>query len=428
VATVKGDVHDIGKNIAAVVLRCNGFEVIDLGVMVSPQDIVAAALNYNVDYIGLSGLITPSLEQMCNTATMLREAGIDVPLFISGATTSALHTAVKIAPLYNGPVFHIKDASQNPVIALRLAGSEREELISELRSEQQRLREEFENRQVVEKEQLPHFAIDWQQALNGWDPDMVMSRWTPATLSVSKVRKYINWRSFHAFWRTSPHTKEGRAMRAEAEKVLDRFDSLYIRCRAEAFRAWSEGDSIVLKCSEVGKITIPTPRQRKVNADGVALSLADFVAPQQFNDAICLFAVTVPKRLVQAIESIKERGDDYLALLYQSVSDRIVEAASEYLHRQIRYSWYYAFDNFRELCAAEDRLTIPQLFAAKYRGIRPAVGYSCLPDQRIIFDIDRALHLKDIGITLTESGAMYPQSSVCGLYIMSEDAKYFIID
>jgi 5-methyltetrahydrofolate--homocysteine methyltransferase len=175
-------------------------------------------------------------------------------------------------------------------------------------------------------------------------------------------------------------------------------------------------------------MTIPTPRQRKVNADGVALSLADFVAPQQFNDAICLFAVTVPKRLVQAIESIKERGDDYLALLYQSVSDRIVEAASEYLHRQIRYSWYYAFDNFRELCAAEDRLTIPQLFAAKYRGIRPAVGYSCLPDQRIIFDIDRALHLKDIGITLTESGAMYPQSSVCGLYIMSEDAKYFIID
>ena len=428
VATVKGDVHDIGKNIAAVVLRCNGFEVIDLGVMVSPQDIVAAALNYNVDYIGLSGLITPSLEQMCNTATMLREAGIDVPLFISGATTSALHTAVKIAPLYNGPVFHIKDASQNPVIALRLAGSEREELISELRSEQQRLREEFENRQVAEKEQLPRLAIDWQRALNGWDPDMVMNRWTPATLSVSKVRKYINWRSFHAFWRTSPHTKEGRAMRAEAEKVLDRFDSLYIRCRAEAFRAWSEGDSIVLKCSEVCKMTIPTPRQRKVNADGVALSLADFVAPQQFNDAICLFAVTVPKRLVQAIESIKERGDDYLALLYQSVSDRIVEAASEYLHRQIRYSWYYAFDNFRELCAAEDRLTIPQLFAAKYRGIRPAVGYSCLPDQRIIFDIDRALHLKDIGITLTESGAMYPQSSVCGLYIMSEDAKYFIID
>ena len=128
-----------------------------------------------------------------------------------------------------------------------------------------------------------------------------------------------------------------------------------------------------------------------------------------------------------AIERFKEGGDDYNALLYQSVADRVVEAASEYMHRQMRYNWYFAYDNHKELIEAEDRLTIPQLFAAKYRGIRPAVGYSCLPNQRIIFDIDRVLHLKDIGISLTESGAMYPQSSVCGLYINSEVAKYFII-
>ena len=151
------------------------------------------------------------------------------------------------------------------------------------------------------------------------------------------------------------------------------------------------------------------------------------MAPKEFDDALCLFAVTIPKRLVSAIERFKEGGDDYNALLYQSVADRVVEAASEYMHRQMRYNWYFAYDNHKELIEAEDRLTIPQLFAAKYRGIRPAVGYSCLPNQRIIFDIDRVLHLKDIGITLTESGAMYPQSSVCGLYINSEVAKYFII-
>ena len=216
-------------------------------------------------------------------------------------------------------------------------------------------------------------------------------------------------------------------MRAEAEKILNRIANQKIRGRVESFRAWSDGDSIVISNGEIGEINIPTPRQRVVNADGVALSLADFVAPKEFDDALCLFAVTIPKRLVSAIERFKEGGDDYNALLYQSVADRVVEAASEYMHRQMRYNWYFAYDNHKELIEAEDRLTIPQLFAAKYRGIRPAVGYSCLPNQRIIFDIDRVLHLKDIGISLTESGAMYPQSSVCGLYINSEVARYFII-
>ena len=426
VATVKGDVHDIGKNIAAVILRCNGFEVIDLGVMVNPQDIVAAAKNYNVDYIGLSGLITPSLEQMCVTATMLSEAGIDAPLFISGATTSPLHTAVKIAPLYKGAVFHIKDASQNPLVALRLAGADRERVIAELREEQERLRSQFEIKEPQNSESLPRLAIDWSKELKGWNRDLFMIRWDTKNVTVSTIRKYINWKSFHHFWKTSPHTKQGRALRAEAEQILDVIAAQRIRARVESYKAWSDGDSICL-ARGAEQIVIPTPRQREVNADGVALSLADFVAPKQFEDAVCLFAVTVPKRLVATIERFKSRGDDYNALLYQSISDRVVEAASEYIHQQMRYNWYFAFDNCKELTEAENRLTIPQLFAAKYRGIRPAVGYSCLPDQRIIFDIDTLLHLKDVGITLTESGAMYPQSSVCGLYIGAKDAKYFII-
>ena len=169
-------------------------------------------------------------------------------------------------------------------------------------------------------------------------------------------------------------------MRAEAEKILDKFATAKVRGRVQSFTAWPEDDNIHISSAESGDIVLPTPRQHKVNADGVALSLADFVAPKHYNDAVCLFAITIPKRLVAAIERHKQRGDDYNALLYQSVADRVVEASSEYFHRQMRYCWFFAFENYKELFAAEQRHTIPQLFAAKYRGIRPAVGYSCLPD------------------------------------------------
>ena len=425
VATVKGDVHDIGKNIAAVILRCNGFEVIDLGVMVAPERIVEAAKEYNVDYIGLSGLITPSLEQMTITAKMLSQAGVTAPLFISGATTSALHTAVKIAPHYLGDVFHIKDASQNPVVALQLATAEADSVIEKNRAEQAKLREEFLSKQEQKGEKLPRLQLDWDSEIV--DHNNIFIEWRADDVTVADVRRYINWRTFHHFWRTSPHTKEGRALRAEAERILDRFNGQKIRGRVIAVEAYSTDEAIVAKGFD-GQITIPTPRQKSVGADGVALSLADFVAPEGYSDQICLFAATVPKRLVTAIERYKESGDDYNALLYQSLADRVVEASSEYMHRQARHHWLHIWEEDTDAAVeAERRLTIPQLFAAKYRGIRPAVGYSCLPEQRVIFDIDRLLHLEKVGITLTESGAMYPQSSVCGLYIGSKSAKYFII-
>lgn len=426
VATVKGDVHDIGKNIAAVILRCNGFEVIDLGVMVSAEQIVDAALSHKADYIGLSGLITPSLEQMVITAKRLKEAGVSVPLFISGATTSALHTAVKIAPNYDGAVFHVKDASQNPVLALQMATDAREGIVAELKERQRVLREEFETKKSPVAQNLPRLEIDWKDSMPDWE-DMLFS-WEPQNVTISTIRKYINWRSFHAFWRTSPYTKEGRKLRAEAEKILSKVAQQPIRGRVISCNAYSDGQSIVAQYG--GKqITIPTPRQNRVGKDGYALSLADFVAPKGYNDQICLFAVTVPKRVVMTIERYKSRGDDYAALLWQSISDRIVEASSEYMHRQTRYNWIHLWsENSAEACAEEVGLSVPQLFAAKYRGIRPAVGYSCLPEQKIIFDIDKILNLKKIGITLTESGAMYPQSSVCGLYIAAKEARYFIID
>ena len=290
------------------------------------------------------------------------------------------------------------------------------------------MRAEFEGRDTAYNQSLPRISIDWNMAMKGWRcPDNLM-RWSVDNCSVATISKYINWRSFHHFWRTSPHTKEGRGLRAEAEKVIAKFAAEKVRGVVGQFKAWQSDDSIVVDGQAKGTITIPTPRQRKVGADGVALSLADFVAPQGFDDVICLFAITVPKTLVEAVEQFKAQGDDYNALLYQSISDRIVEAASEYIHREMRYKMFIHFENADKLIAAENRLTIPQLFAAKYRGIRPAVGYSCLPDQRVIFDIDRLIDLKDIGINLTESGAMYPQSSVCGVYITSAESKYFIIE
>ena len=424
VATVKGDVHDIGKNIAAVILRCNGFEVIDLGVMVSPQDIVKAAVENKVDFIGLSGLITPSLEQMTLTAAMLSEAGVSVPLFISGATTSALHTAVKIAPMYDGAVFHIKDASQNPIIALKLLGAEREQTLAELKATQLRLREEFEGRTEANTQTLRGLEIDWNSEKL---PVIAPFSWSPKDITVGNIRKYIAWRSFHNFWRTSPLTKQGRQLRAEAERVLDSFVNQKIRATVTLCSAYSENESIHLE-SRGQRITIYTPRQKRVNADGVALSLADFVAPKGYNDRVALFAVTVPKRLVTAIEKFKRRGDDYNALLYQSLADRVVEAASEYIHRQMRLSYFASCDDAKRLISAENRLSISQLFAAKYRGIRPAVGYSSLPDQKAIFEIARLLPFSSVGISLTESGAMYPQSSVSGLIIFNKSAKYFIIE
>lgn len=429
VATVKGDVHDIGKNIASVILRCNGFEVIDLGVMVAAESIVAAAREYKVDFIALSGLITPSLEQMSYTATVLCQAGISVPLFISGATTSALHTAVKIAPHYQGPVFHIKDASQNPVIAIQLLGGECQSVVEHLKRQQQQLREQFAIQQSVKTdvEQLPGLKIDWStKVLNR--PKCRNMRWEAKDITVAKIVKYINWRSFHSFWRTSPCSKQGRVLRSEAEQILTAIGNYKIRGRVVVCDAYSDGDRLFVEhCGEA--VIIPTPRQHRLNDEGVALSLADFVAPKGYDDQVCLFAVTIPEQLVTKIERFKSSKDDYNSLLWQSLSDRIVEAASEYMHRSMRYLWLHNQEvDSLAACQAEDRLTVPQLFAAKYRGIRPAVGYPCLPEQKIIFDIDKLLNLKSVGISLTHSGAMYPQSSICGLYIGAEEARYFIIE
>lgn len=420
-ATVKGDVHDIGKNIVGVVLACNNFEIIDLGVMVDAETIVKAAVEHKVDFIGLSGLITPSLDEMCHVAKELKAAGVDVPLFVGGATTSALHTALKIAPLYDGAVFHVKDAAQNPILAMKLLGEERETTITALKAEQEILRQQSGS--ATQTTEAKPFEIDWS-AEKIVKPSFTGVR-SIENISIADVRPYINWIHFFNLWQVASGTDEAVKLRQEADEMLDSLQSAHsLVARVGFFEAYADDKSIFMKhsegcscCGGVERFTeIATPRQRQANADGVALSLCDFVAPE--GDYVGAFAITISQSLRAELEQLKE-NDINLSLMLQSLCDRLVEAASEWLHEKVRKElWGYA---------PQESLTVKELFQARYKGIRPAIGYPSLPDQRTIFPVARLLDIDKIGVSLTENGAMYPQSSVCGIYIANKNARYFVI-
>ena len=422
-ATVKGDVHDIGKNIVGVVLACNNFEVIDLGVMVEAEAIVKAAIEQKVDFIGLSGLITPSLDEMCHVARELKAAGVSVPLFIGGATTSALHTAVKIAPLYDGAVFHVKDAAQNPILAMKLMGAEQKTTLENLFQEQEALRQQLAATPATTA--AKPLSIEWaEQTIT--EPSFLGTK-SVEGISIAEVRPYINWIHFYNLWQVSSDSAEAQSLLAETEQMLDALQAEHsLSARIGFFKAYSTADSIRLKhsegcpcCGGVEKFTeIATPRQAKPNAEGVSLSLCDFVAPEQIGDYVGAFAITISESLRNALEELKS-SDMHRSLLMQSLCDRLVEAASEWLHEKVRREmWGYA------KC---EQLSVKELFQARYQGIRPAIGYPSLPDQRTIFPVARLLDIAQIGISLTENGAMYPQSSVCGIYIANKNARYFVI-
>lgn len=427
-ATVKGDVHDIGKNITGVVLGCNNFDVTDLGVMVEASEIVKVAKEKDVDFIGLSGLITPSLDEMCNVAAELKKAGITVPLFIGGATTSALHTAVKIAPLYDGPVFYVKDAAQNPIIAMQLLSADRDNVIAILKTEQERLRQTMRQPQSTEKtDDSLRPVIDWNN--EPIDAPTYTGARTYYNIAIAEVRPYINWTYFYNLWRVSPDTPEAKAIQQEAEEVINRLVKEHATLQAVVgfYPAYGTDRSINVECGHGegcpccgGKpVEIIMPRQTKPNKQGTCLSLCDYVAPKGYGDHIGAFAITISKEILDRLEAIKAESNDYDALLLQSVCDRLTEAASEWLHHKVRKElWGYAPDEIAD---------IKRFYKADYRGTRPAVGYPSLPDQKEIFNLDKLLNLEQIGIRLTENGAMYPQSSVCGLYLASPRAEYFII-
>ena len=415
IATVKGDVHDIGKNIVAVVLTCNNFEVIDLGVMVPKEKIVEAAIKENVDIVCLSGLITPSLEEMEHTVQAMKEAGLSVPVMVGGATTSALHTAVKIAPLYGGSVFHVRDASINAVLAMKFMDpTQRQTLIDANYKEQEKLRVQVSSSKV----QVSSSKVQEVQETLNPEPLIQNQQYSPLFLgqrvlqpiSVSSILPYFNWKMFYLPWKVKEDSEQARELRSDAEKLLDdmKGNPVYGMRAIQAFYPARRGhDSILITKSDcpcctnrllhrLRAVEIPTPRQEW----GEHRSLCDYISADG-NDYIGMFAATVSRAFIDRLEHIKKiKGNgDYDALLLQTVGDRLVEAASEYLHRQTGWP-----------------------------GIRPAIGYSSLPDQRSIFIMAEVVDFKRIGISLTENGAMYPQASVCGLYIGNPNAEYFPVN
>ena len=434
VATVKGDVHDIGKNIVAVVMACNNFDIIDLGVMVPAEEIVRNAQQRHVDFIALSGLITPSLDEMCHTAEALAKAGIDIPLFIGGATTSELHTALKIAPLYHGPVFYVKDASVNAVLAMQLMSSECETIIEANRKRQAQLVTEHEAKKAAQaaasastqQERSPleqRLKVDWSKEVLPRPSYLGMRKIAP--ISIADVRPYINWIYFFNLWKVKRGTDAAEAVKRDAELLLDELQTRHsMQAEVAFYRANGTESSITIHrhhergctCSD---LVIPTPRQQRPAAQGEpCLSLCDFVAPAPFEDYVGVFALTVSPSFMEELEVLKQTSDDYRALLFQSVGDRLAEATSEWLHQEVRRQlWGYAPD---------EQFSLHDLARAAYQGIRPAVGYPSLPDNQLIFPITSLLQLSELGIRLTENGAMYPQSSVCGLYFSSPHSKYFI--
>lgn len=382
-ATVKGDVHDIGKNIVAVVMRCAGFRIIDLGVMVPPERIVETAVNENADAIGLSGLITPSLAEMVRVAEMLQQHGLKVPLFVGGATTSDVHTAVKIAPLYDAPVVRTADAASLPAIAKRISDPE---LTAGIRREQDRLRQAHR-----EKADLLPLDEARLRAKPVNEPAPVPAHPGSHIFHPSKEEliPLINRRAFLGEWRLDPSGKSEEAVRlwADAEAELSGMD-VTVNVAVNILPA----RRITPETIETGGLQLLLPRSLKpMAASGICYSLADFIAPEA--DHIAVFATCV---------NFSDEGDEYRAMLRQTIGHRLAEAATEWLNRKVE----------------------SELWGVTH-SIRPAVGYSSLPDQSLIFSLDKILPLSPLGITLTENGGMAPGSSTCGLIFAHPSARYF---
>ena len=440
-ATVKGDVHDIGKNIVGVVLGCNNYQIIDLGVMVPTQKIIDAALTEGADIIGLSGLITPSLDEMASVAKEMERRGLDLPLLIGGATTSRQHTAVKIAPHYSHPVIHVLDASRSVNVVSDILSSERRDGFAEAnRDEQEKLRALHAGRK--EKPLLP---IADARA-NGGVLDFAnppppkpsfLGRQIVDDVSVADLEPYIDWTFFFSTWdlkgkypKILEDPRQGEAARelfAHGRALLDEIiEKKWLNPRA-VYGFWParrDGDDVVLFADEElnAEITrFPMLRQQAVQPNGKPnRSLADFVVPLDSGvaDYIGAFAVTSGTETGDLAAGFEKDLDDYRAIMIKSIADRLAEAFAEYLHARARADWGYGTD---------ESLSNDDLIAERYRGIRPAFGYPACPDhlpKRALFQL---LNPPEIGIELTESCAMTPAASVSGLYFAHPDARYFTV-
>lgn len=439
-ATVKGDVHDIGKNIVSVVLGCNNFEVIDLGVMVSCETILEAAKRENADIIALSGLITPSLEEMAYVASEMERLNFNIPLMVGGATTSKIHTALKIATKYSNGVIHSNDASKAVDVAKKLCNKDtRKEFIENIYDEYRVVRENYMNinREYISLEEArsKKYIINFDEN-NIVKPNELGAK-SVLNYKISDVREYIDWTFFFMGWglkgaypeilESSKYGEEARKLFNDANKMLDLLQKDNIiegRVAYGVFEANSVGDNIEVYNSENNEIltTFNMERQQEVNKKNEYKSLSDYIAPKEsgIKDYIGGFITTFGIGTAEYSDKLKETGDDYSSIMVKLLSDRLAEALAEKLHLMIRKDiWGY--------CRDED-LTLKELLKDKFIGIRPAFGYPCLPNHS---EKEKLFNLinkdNEIKVELTESYMMNPVSSVCGLYFASEEAKYFDI-
>lgn len=438
-ATVKGDVHDIGKNIVGVVLGCNGYEIIDLGVMVSADRILDEAQKHQADIIGLSGLITPSLDEMVHVANEMKRRNMHQPLLIGGATTSRMHTALKIAPAYTKGVVHVLDASRSVSVAGSLLNKNKEGFLSDIDTEYDRLRTEFANKKsnrelITYADSLANkFRADWTNT-SFIEPSFTGKK-VIQDISIATLLPYIDWTPFFIAWELHgkypgilTDEKVGDAaskLFQDAQNMLQQIaDENWLK-PAAAVGFWpansNDRDTVTLLDTVNNKeINLEFLRQQAKKASGQPnLSLADFIAPSATNqqDHIGAFAVTI-HGIEEHISRFESQHDDYNKILLQALADRLAEALAEYLHQKVRTEyWGYI---------TEEMLSNEELIREDYSGIRPAPGYPACPDHTEKHKLFALLDAENsVGITLTSSLAMYPASSVCGWYFSHPDSKYF---
>lgn len=443
-ATVKGDVHDIGKNIVGVVLQCNNFEVIDLGVMVPAQKILDAAKEHDADIIGLSGLITPSLDEMVNFAAEMEREGLEIPLLIGGATTSRAHTAVKVAPRRSGPVVWVKDASRSvPVAAALLDDKQRPALLEATEKDYASLRERHAQKNerptvTLEKARANRTPIDW----DGYTPPVPaqgLGVWEFLDYDLAELREFIDWQPFFNAWEMKgrfPDILNNPASGDAARKLFDDAQEMLDTVIKEKwltangvigfFPANAVGDDIEVYTDDTRSEVLTTLynlRQQGEHREGIPnRSLGDFIAPKDTGlaDYIGTFAVTAGLGSQERIAEFKAAHDDYSAILLESLADRLAEAFAERLHQRVRTEfWGYQPD---------EQLDNDALIGEKYVGIRPAPGYPACPEHTEKVTIWKLMDVKErTGIELTESMAMWPGAAVSGLYFSHPQSQYFVV-
>jgi 5-methyltetrahydrofolate--homocysteine methyltransferase len=438
-ATVKGDVHDIGKNIVSVVLACNNYEIVDLGVMVPPEKIIAAAIEHNVDIIGLSGLITPSLDEMVYLAKELDKKGMKIPVMIGGATTSRAHTAVKIAPQYRETVIHVNDASRAVTVAGNLLDHNRKIYASDIRADYDAFRETFLNRSrdknflTIEQARKNKLQLDWRH-FEPVKPKVIGEQIVEVDLDV--LVPYIDWTPFFRTWELFGKYpailtdevvgEQATSVFADAQAMLEvilKEKKLQAKGIYGIFPANQINDDDIELTDENGKPlqTFLTLRQQSQKTKGAPnIALADFIAPKESGkvDYMGAFCVTTGFGVDEWAAEFEKDLDDYNSIMVKALADRFAEAFAEYLHEKIRKEiWGYA---------ADEVLSKQALIEEDYKGIRPAPGYPACPDHLEKPTIWKLLNVeKEIGVTLTESMAMWPASSVSGYYFGNPESRYF---